>query len=1828
MLFFSYGLAALAVTFAPRVAAVASTDSYTDADVMQSGYLPNHNMDPNVVNSAQFGQLWKVPFNSKEQFYAKPLVYTPLAGGAQILFLASSQNYIRTVNAKTGVVLNSRQVHTPFLQSDIGCTDIPNTIGITGTPVIDPATDIAYFFSKTYIPNFRYAGNTGTFNGVYYFHGVNVNTLADVFPPILVDGSVADNAPQKYFVGGVILQRPSLLQVGSVVYGAFGGHCDLFNYTGVVIGVDVNQQKIVTQFATESGPLAEQTNIWNDNGGGGQAGIWMGGMALSSDSGRLFFVTGNGGAHQNQGTPAAGSSGCQTLGEACINLNIGDGGKLALADYFQPYDYQNMDGGDQDFGAGGVALLNPSPFSGTGVAKMAVTAGKNGKIYILNANNLGGYRLGVGQTDGVIQTIVTDKAVFGGSGSYPLEGGYIYSTPVGYPTYAYKLGFSDGGVPVFALAGQTNEVSAGRIGVGVPTITSYQGQAGTGILWMTDPDAGLRAWNAVPVGGVLKTIPLPQVGGANKFQRPAFGDARLYVTDSNGNLYCLGSPVNLPLNCTSPVQFGNVALGSSAHSNVTCKTNIAITSINGMTVGDPHFEVSNATLPKGPLAAGVTFTFPVTWDLTNSSAANMVNASSGNVDPGIKSTPLTLYTTNAVAGYTTAFPIGLTGTEVSQAAYLSLTPVTVDYSGLVLLPGQSTPTASLPFVIGNLGLSPMTILGYAYTTDDLGQVDTTFTNVTFFANGTALLGEGFTSDNLPPQGTVVQPNQQISIDSTFYPYAGVGSYNSYLMVYTDGGSAETTLEGSASTAPIANFSISNGEGGWLPGTNLLMDFGDCAPGSTQGLQIQICNNGGSVLDISKSKPPNGVFHPDDPTELHEEQQIPIGACAYGNVLFTPPTIEYNAADVIYTNTWTLNTADLTFGVHVVQIQGTLVSNKVGPTNSTNQAVYTYLGCYKDSPGGGARLLPSQLYVGANNSNNNCQQHCYTAAAGAYAFEGTEYQTECYCGNNPPSTQWLVADAYCSFACSGDGTDACGGTGGYISIYYDATKYTPGNNSVIITGPTGGPVTVQSAGNYNYVGCYSEATTGRALSALQPKAPTSGFTIELCEAACQGYQLFGMEYSNECYCGNTLGAGSVNQTSSSPTTNGCSMLCTGNSTEYCGGPGRLDLYQLNGSVPIPTQTLSSAPTATGGPIVEMTAGPYNYVGCYIDNTNGRALSALQNPESGALNTPDKCATACAGYLYMGVEYGTQCYCDNVIGGGNGVAPGGNVSTANGCNMPCAGNSSEWCGGPNRLNLYTLNPNATIITPTPTPTPGAPITVGNFKAWSYMGCYTEATNTRALSGLQNPIPGAAVTVEACSAACSAYLYFGVEYSDECYCGNIINAGSVLATGTTPSANGCNMLCSGNSTEYCGGRNRLNMYNQIVSSSTTSSSVVTVSTTTTPTTSTVTTTSATSTTATTTVTTGTTSGSSTSTTSSTSTLPLSTTTTTTSLSSPTSSSTISSSSSSASSSPSLSTTSTIAVTSTTLTTVTTTSPSTTTTSTSTTTTSVPTVAPTTSTSTSSTVSSTTSSTSSTTTTSGTTTGTTSTSLTGSSTVSTTTVSSTTSSSSSLSTTTTTTSSTTSTTSSTTTVVPTPSQTSSSPWVYLGCANETNPRALNSASYADGTHMTIESCQAYCSSSTNNYRLAGLEYASQCFCGNALQQYSALGFTGCNMACTGNSSELCGGSSRLSVYNLTTYAPPAVVSAVGNYISQGCYNELANRRLLNGPSFTNATGMTVEACVGFCKGSSPSQAYAGVEYAQECYCGSSLPTGATTAPASSCNMLCKGNNKEFCGAGNLLNV
>lgn len=153
------------------VQSLGATDSVSDADLAQTGYLANHNMDPAVVASPSFGILWTNKYLNKEKWYAKPLVYTP-PGKKQLVFLASAMNYIRTLDAVTGALLNQRQVQPPFLQSEIGCYDIPDYIGIIGTPVIDPNTDTAYFFSKGYRNGATNGGGNGVANGIYKYGGI------------------------------------------------------------------------------------------------------------------------------------------------------------------------------------------------------------------------------------------------------------------------------------------------------------------------------------------------------------------------------------------------------------------------------------------------------------------------------------------------------------------------------------------------------------------------------------------------------------------------------------------------------------------------------------------------------------------------------------------------------------------------------------------------------------------------------------------------------------------------------------------------------------------------------------------------------------------------------------------------------------------------------------------------------------------------------------------------------------------------------------------------------------------------------------------------------------------------------------------------------------------------------------------------------------------------------------------------------------------------------------------------------------------------------------------------------------------------------------------------------------------------------------------------------------------------------------------------------------------------------------------------------------------------------------------------------------------------
>ena len=144
---------------------------------------------------------------------------------------------------------------------------------------------------------------------------------------------------------------------------------------------------------------------------------------------------------------------------------------------------------------------------------------------------------------------------------------------------------------------------------------------------------------------------------------------------------------------------------------------------------------------------------------------------------------MTLTTLNGVKGYSITFPISLTGTEVSQEAFLAIAPTTADYGGLVLLDdSKAAPSNFLTFNITNAGVSPLTILGYGYTTDELDDDDVDWTNTTF-GGPTQDLGYGSCASDLPVVGTVIAGGAQISVDSTFYPVNGTGSYLSYFNIY-------------------------------------------------------------------------------------------------------------------------------------------------------------------------------------------------------------------------------------------------------------------------------------------------------------------------------------------------------------------------------------------------------------------------------------------------------------------------------------------------------------------------------------------------------------------------------------------------------------------------------------------------------------------------------------------------------------------------------------------------------------------------------------------------------------------------------------------------------------------------------------------------------------------------------------------------------------------------------------------------------------------------------------------------------------------------------------
>lgn len=294
------------------------------------------------------------------------------------------------------------------------------------------------------------------------------------------------------------------------------------------------------------------------------------------------------------------------------------------------------------------------------------------------------------------------------------------------------------------------------------------------------------------------------------------------------------------------------------------------------------------------------------------------------------------------------------------------------------------------------------------------------------------------------------------------------------------------------------------------------------------------------------------------------------------------------------------------------------------------------------------------------------------------------------------------------------------------------------------------------------------------------------TIGMCADFCAGYTYFGVEYSFECYCGNSFNAGSV-ETSESE----CNMLCAGSECTYCGAGNRLSVYTTDDTSTPPSETSEepgpAAPT-------DLPDGWESY-GCWVDAVNGRILN-YESPGSPDL-TLESCVQLCAdrGYTVAGAEYFTQCFCGNqIINGGEKAA------SESECNTPCGGDPTQNCGGPARMSIFAVG-GAPVVA-------GPPAVIPSVGDWVYQGCAQDNIDDKRTFPWQL-IFESSLTPKACTDACAEFGYMAaaMEYGQECYCGDPANMDSAGAEFVDDDE--CNIPCSGNNSALCGGGSRLTTY-----------------------------------------------------------------------------------------------------------------------------------------------------------------------------------------------------------------------------------------------------------------------------------------------------------------------------------------------------------------------------------------------------------------------------------
>ncbi|MDQ6665533.1 MAG: hypothetical protein M3Z23_14215 [Acidobacteriota bacterium] len=299
--------------------------------------------------------------------YAQPLVVpdVAIAGGKHdVVYVVTENNTIYAIDGDTGSILLTRNLGStvPLAALPGACNNNGPRVGIESTPVIDLSHHAIYLISYTKIKE----------RPAYLLYAVDLSTLGDQARPVVVSAShtLADGSAFVFNAANQ-RQRAALLLANGNVYAGFASWCDHPNGSrGWLLGWRAFDLK----------PLA--ANILDDRLATSPvshlSSIWMSGYGMAADaSGHLYFATGN----SNEGTHNSSSNLSESVVKVAADLTH-------VAAFFTPSNVNFLDQRDIDLGSGGVLLLPDQPGK---IPHLAAAAGKDGRMFLINREHLGGF---------------------------------------------------------------------------------------------------------------------------------------------------------------------------------------------------------------------------------------------------------------------------------------------------------------------------------------------------------------------------------------------------------------------------------------------------------------------------------------------------------------------------------------------------------------------------------------------------------------------------------------------------------------------------------------------------------------------------------------------------------------------------------------------------------------------------------------------------------------------------------------------------------------------------------------------------------------------------------------------------------------------------------------------------------------------------------------------------------------------------------------------------------------------------------------------------------------------------------------------------------------------------------------------------------------------------------------------------------------------------------------------------------------------------------------------------------------------------------------------